>query len=188
MSKKQKKELTRIICAAVLFTCGEIIGHLTDFSYSGQISAGMFIGAFALCGYPSFMKAAVNIIHGQVFDENFLMLVKTAFATGANKIIYSRELDEFGDKIDRGEKIDTSLSDDDISQVAQVLTSELLVGKFIQGRAILGVIGGPLNHSLATKVSEISKIKYKKRFLKKLLMNYEDRQKKLPFTSKKQHL
>ena len=46
----------------------------------------------------------------------------------------------------------------------------MLVAKFLQGFTFAGVIGGPINLHMVHKVSKIAKIKYKKRFLNRLLI------------------
>ena len=43
----------------------------------------------------------------------------------------------------------------------------MLVVKFIQGTAIVGVVGGACNFSASRKVTEVDNLKYQKRFLEK---------------------
>lgn len=73
MTKKQKKLLTKIICSAVLF----IIGFVLPFEKYKLIP---FLMAYAVVGYAVIIKAFKNIAHGQIFDENFLMLIATVGA------------------------------------------------------------------------------------------------------------
>ena len=70
MSKKQKRMLYRIGCAAALFIPGMILEH------SG-IGMALLLAAYALIGWDILWRAAVNIRHGRVFDENFLMSIAT---------------------------------------------------------------------------------------------------------------
>ena len=70
MSKKQKRTLYRIGGAAVLFIPGMILEH------SG-IGMALLLAAYALIGWDILWRAAVNIRHGRVFDENFLMAIAT---------------------------------------------------------------------------------------------------------------
>jgi Cd2+/Zn2+-exporting ATPase len=81
MNKKQKKLLVRIIIAAVLFVPLYLISE-------GIIALPVpkwgvfvfFLVPYLLVGYDILRKAVLGIIHGKVFDENFLMTVATVGA------------------------------------------------------------------------------------------------------------
>ena len=73
MSKKQKRMLWRICGAAALF----IPGMIFEESMPGMI---LLLTAYALIGWDILWRAAVNIRHGRVFDENFLMAIATVGA------------------------------------------------------------------------------------------------------------
>ncbi|MBQ6873073.1 MAG: cadmium-translocating P-type ATPase [Clostridia bacterium] len=75
MTKKQKKLLTKIIVSGILFVGGFIVPY-------EWVSLLLFVAAYLTVGYSVIIKAVKNIRQGQVFDENFLMLVATlgAFA------------------------------------------------------------------------------------------------------------
>lgn len=79
MSKKQKKMLLRIIIAAVIWAAGFAVEHIfpTDerFSLPGILHLAIFTAAYLVIGWDILWKAIRNISHGQVFDENFLMVV-----------------------------------------------------------------------------------------------------------------
>ncbi len=84
MNKKQKRTLIRIVVAIVLFA---IIYPLPLESWFGSplglyVEFALFLVPYLIAGYDVLLKAARNIGHGQVFDENFLMSVATigAFA------------------------------------------------------------------------------------------------------------
>lgn len=74
MTRKQKRLLTRIIVAAVLFLAGNLI-PLPEWA-----EMGVFLICYAVAGWDIVWKAITNILHGQVFDENFLMTIATAGA------------------------------------------------------------------------------------------------------------
>ena len=78
MSKKQKAMLGRILIGAALFVAAILI------PVEGWLRLVLFLIPYLTIGYKVLWKAAVNIAHGQVFDENFLMCVATigAFAAG----------------------------------------------------------------------------------------------------------
>lgn len=74
MTKKQKHLLVRIIVAAVLFAAGGLL-HL-----EGWAELGVYLVCYAVIGWDIVWKAITNILHGQVFDENFLMTIATVGA------------------------------------------------------------------------------------------------------------
>lgn len=78
MTKKQKKVLYRIFVAAVLFVVVHII------PVEGYIKGILFLIPYLVIGYDILKKAVLGIVHGEVFDENFLMAVATvgAFVLG----------------------------------------------------------------------------------------------------------
>lgn len=87
MTKKQEKMLVRIIIAfvlfVVLFTC-EHIGLLENITYP-IITFVIYLIPYLIVGYDIIWKAARNISHGQVFDENFLMMIATFGAFGVRE-------------------------------------------------------------------------------------------------------
>lgn len=74
MTRKQKHLLTRIIVAAALFLAGNLI------PLPVLAEMGVFLLCYAVVGWDIVWKAITNILHGQVFDENFLMTIATVGA------------------------------------------------------------------------------------------------------------
>ncbi len=75
MTKKQKKVLIRILIAAVLvIVCQFIPVH------NPYLRLLLFMIPYLVIGYDILRKAFLGIIHGEVFDENFLMAVATVGA------------------------------------------------------------------------------------------------------------
>ena len=70
MTKKQKRMLCRIAGAAALFIPGMVLEETT-------LGILLLLAAYALIGWDILWRAAVNIRHGRVFDENFLMAIAT---------------------------------------------------------------------------------------------------------------
>ena len=70
--------LTRILAGAALFVAAILIPA------EGWLKLVLFLIPYLVIGWKVLKKAAVNIAHGQVFDENFLMCIATigAFASG----------------------------------------------------------------------------------------------------------
>ncbi len=89
MSRKQKRTLKRIVCALVIFFAvfaateflplADLLGSERAALY---LEFALFLVPYLIAGYDVLLKAAKNICHGQVFDENFLMSIATigAFA------------------------------------------------------------------------------------------------------------
>lgn len=85
MTKKQQKLLNRIIIAAVLFIAGMVSPYvLPESQVASYIEFAVFLVSYAIIGWDIIWKAICNIRQGQVFDENFLMMVATigAFLLG----------------------------------------------------------------------------------------------------------
>lgn len=71
MTRKQRHLLIRIIVAAVLFLAGSLL-HLPELA-----EMAVFLVCYVVVGWDIVWKAITNILHGQVFDENFLMTIAT---------------------------------------------------------------------------------------------------------------
>ena len=85
MSPKQKKLLIRIIIAGVLYAA--LLIWSTTYFYEDVIEDNLpepilYFIPFIIAGYDIVIKALKNIAHGQVFDENFLMLIASIGAYG----------------------------------------------------------------------------------------------------------
>lgn len=78
MTKKQKKMLYRILLSGALFVGAMIL------PLEGIFRLAVYLIIYAIIGWDILWKALRNILHGQVFDENFLMSIATlgAFFTG----------------------------------------------------------------------------------------------------------
>lgn len=74
--KLNKGELVRLGFGAIVF----IIALVASFTF--WLELGLFLTSYLLIGGEVLLRAAKNILRGQVFDENFLMVVATigAFA------------------------------------------------------------------------------------------------------------
>ncbi|WP_027208335.1 heavy metal translocating P-type ATPase [Butyrivibrio hungatei] len=83
MTKKQKKTRNRILIVLGIFTVLLILektGLLKNVPLIVKFL--IFLVPYVMIGYDVIKKAAVNISHGQVFDENFLMMIATFGAFG----------------------------------------------------------------------------------------------------------
>ncbi len=75
MTKKQKKVLIRIIIAAILV----IVCYLIPIN-NPYLRLAVFMIPYLIIGYDILRKAVLGVVHGEVFDENFLMAAATVGA------------------------------------------------------------------------------------------------------------
>ena len=78
---KEKINTICIIIGAILFVAGEIMEHK---GFSDTATLPVFVIAYLALGGVIVVKAAKNISHGQIFDENFLMSIATLAAFAIN--------------------------------------------------------------------------------------------------------
>lgn len=103
MSRKEKKNLIRILIALGLFAVIFITDRVAELGsvFHGRCGwlfpFALYLAVYAAIGYDVLWKALRNILHGQVFDENFLMCVATlgAFALGIYRGVSGLEIEGF---------------------------------------------------------------------------------------------
>lgn len=103
MSRKERRNLIRIAVAlglfAAVFTADKIVGLGGVFkgSASWLFPFALYLAIYLLIGYDVLWRAARNIAHGQIFDENFLMCIATlgAFALAVSRGVTGREIEGF---------------------------------------------------------------------------------------------
>ena len=89
MTRSQKRNLIRLLIVLVLFLAVFITDKVIDLNtvFDSELSylfpLSLYLVLYLAIGYDVIIKAIRNISHGQIFDENFLMLIATigAFAT-----------------------------------------------------------------------------------------------------------
>ena len=89
MTRSQKCNLIRLLIVLVLFLVVFITDKVIDLNtvFNSDLSylfpLSLYLVLYLAIGYDVILKAIRNISHGQIFDENFLMLIATigAFAT-----------------------------------------------------------------------------------------------------------
>ncbi|MGN1195932.1 MAG: heavy metal translocating P-type ATPase [Acutalibacteraceae bacterium] len=110
----QKKQLIRIIAAAVFFAAGIVVKQ-----FSADISFIIFLVSLVIGGADVFISAVKNIFKGQVFDENFLMSIAAVGAfiigecpEGAAVMLFYQVGELFQDyAVDKSRKSVSSLMD-----------------------------------------------------------------------------
>ena len=80
MTKKLKKRLKKILIGAALFVVAILCTQFIPFVADTVIGLALFLAAYFVIGGDVIKKACMNIAKGQVFDENFLMLIATVGA------------------------------------------------------------------------------------------------------------
>ena len=103
LSRKDRKNLIRIIVALVLFLAILItdkiiiLGDVFEGSAAWVFPFCLYLAVYLIIGYDVLWKAVRNIAHGQVFDENFLMCVATlgAFALAIYRGVTGQEIEGF---------------------------------------------------------------------------------------------
>lgn len=89
MRRKDKRALILIIISIVLFIAAAAsrpyaVKLFGSYLPPVLIEIALFLVPYLCVGFPVLRRALLGIIHGQIFDENFLMTIATigAFATG----------------------------------------------------------------------------------------------------------
>lgn len=89
MTKKQKQSLQRILISLVLFIVLLFLDKTgtMDLISNRWLRMIPFLVPYLIVGYDVLRKAFINIRHGQVFDENFLMMIATFGAFGVQEYL-----------------------------------------------------------------------------------------------------
>ena len=84
MTRKQKKTLIRILISLVLLVAVWITDGFVTLQ-PAYLLLFLYGIPYLVIGYDVLRKAVLNIMHGQLFDENFLMAVATLGAVGTGE-------------------------------------------------------------------------------------------------------
>ena len=103
LSKKDRRNLIRIIVALVLFFAIFItdkcitLGSVFSGPFAWVFPFALYLAVYLLIGYDVLWRAIRNIAHGQVFDENFLMCIATlgAFALAIYRGVTGQPIEGF---------------------------------------------------------------------------------------------
>ena len=139
--------------------------------------AGLGLLGIGLPDIPLFLAMIIKTIfevslsYGFDYDKEeervyILNLISLALCDEKRKIELNKKVDYLSYKIDKEEEIEINM-EKEIKETASVLSDSLLLAKFIQGLPVVGVLGGVTNYNVISKVSSLSLIKYKKRYLDK---------------------
>lgn len=103
LSKKEQKILIRILVSLGVFIVIFAVDKIINLAGSVGGRLGwllpffLYLAVYLTIGYDVLFRAARNIAHGQVFDENFLMCVATlgAFALAITRGVTGQEIEGF---------------------------------------------------------------------------------------------
>ncbi len=82
MTRKQKKVLIRIVISAVLLIALSLIPI-----ENASVRFVLFMIPYLIIGYDILRKAILGVVHGEIFDENFLMAVATVGAIALGEYV-----------------------------------------------------------------------------------------------------
>ena len=77
MTRRQKKQLTRILVAALLLLLAIVADKLFREALSPWQQLLLYLPAYLTAGLTVLKRAVLNIFHGEIFDENLLMALAT---------------------------------------------------------------------------------------------------------------
>ena len=89
LTKKQKKDLARIVISLIMFFALMIAEHtgMIPHAHSGNPAViAAYLVPYFLAGYDVIRKCLLGIAHGQMFDESFLMTLATVGAFGCGEL------------------------------------------------------------------------------------------------------
>lgn len=95
-----------------------------------------------------------------------LNIIAAAVTTEELQGEYNAKVDEVAYNIDFNGFINENL-DEEMKKTSHILFNEMMVSKFVQGFAIIGVIGSITNYKIVNKIGKYASLKYKKRYLNK---------------------
>ena len=80
LSRSQRRDLIRILLAGALLALlgGLLLGGVLPSRW--YVRLPLFLVPYGLVGYAVWRKAVLNLAHGQLLDENFLMCIATVGA------------------------------------------------------------------------------------------------------------
>lgn len=95
-----------------------------------------------------------------------LLLIQAALSKGELQKNLNEQAEKIGYQLDHKELVTVNL-EEEMQLTSKALSDALLTAKFIQGIPLVGAVGGLVNYNVVQKVSQYSKLKFKKRYLLK---------------------
>lgn len=121
------------------------------------------------------LKSIYEISLSYGFDYNsseeriyILNIICASVTSGAERKMYFNKLDNISNEIDTNKKPNYNIYET-LKETSNKISTYMLTSKFIQGFPVVGIVGGITNFKTLHDISTIAKLKYKQRYLKKLL-------------------
>ena len=95
-----------------------------------------------------------------------LNIIAAAVTTGELQEEYNTKVDKLAYNIDFNISINENL-DEEMKKTSHILFNAMMVSKFVQGFAIIGIIGSITNYKIVNKIGKYASLKYKKRYINK---------------------
>jgi len=128
----------------------------------------IFIGVLLKGIYETALSYGVD--YEQLEEQYFiLLLIAAALADDEVKFARNQQVDEAILALHQGKKWSAEEVEEQMKQTAQVLATDMLCLKFIQGLPVVGAIGGAANVIYDKKILNYAELKYQKRYLLKLV-------------------
>lgn len=122
------------------------------------------------------LKSIYEISLSYGFDYNLpeeriyiLNIISSSVTSGTERKMYFNKLDTIANEIDNNQYLNFNM-DETLKETSDKISTYMLTSKFIQGLPIVGVVGGVTNFKTLQDISTIAKLKYKQRYLNKLLL------------------
>lgn len=120
----------------------------------------------------------IGLRYGFSYDSDhekiyILYIICAANARDEKRVYYSNTADSIALAIDQNMECKLQLNDA-IEETAKQLSASVVGTKVLQGVAIIGVCGGIADFKVLSDISTVAKLKYKKRFLRKMNMTKYD--------------
>ena len=93
-----------------------------------------------------------------------LILMEIAVLNGKEKITANQMVDEYINRMVRGEMKDYDFNEQ-LNRTAGVYATNTLFLKFLQGAPVIGIVGGLYNPVFYRRIAQYARIKYEKRYL-----------------------
>lgn len=111
----------------------------------------------------------ISLSYGFDYESNnekiyILNLISAAVTTGEVQGIYNTKVDELACNMKINGIVNENL-DEEMKETSHNLFEVMVISKFIQGIAIIGVVGSITNYKVVNKIGKYASLKYKKRYL-----------------------
>jgi hypothetical protein len=96
-----------------------------------------------------------------------LLLISAAVSRGEQQEEFNRQVNQLGDILYQSPNAlpEEYNLEQLMEQAAKVLSEAMLSAKFVQGIAVVGIVGGMVNFIVINKIAEYARLKYKRRYL-----------------------